>query len=188
MYATVLLGALLAGAAAAPPTRIGTPMRDASAEGGKFTVPVRPRTAANLAGPLALAAAHNKFGTHIPEDIRIAAENARASIEEKRATGSVNAVPQEYDQEYVSPVSLGTPAQSLPLDFDTGSSDLWVFSSSTPSSQARGHTLYSPSKSSTAKSISGSRWSISYGDGSSSSGTVYQDTVTIGGKRCHQVK
>jgi hypothetical protein len=39
--------------------------------------------------------------------------------------------------------------------------------------------VYKPSSS--AKQISGSTWSISYGDGSSSSGVVYTDKVSVGG-------
>jgi aspergillopepsin I len=54
-----------------------------------------------------------------------------------------------------------------------------VFSSQTPSSEAKGHSTYQPSSS--AKKMSGYSWSISYGDGSSASGDVYQDTVTVGG-------
>jgi hypothetical protein len=57
----------------------------------------------------------------------------------------------------------------------------WVFSSETPSSESAGHTVYNPSRSSTAQELTGATWNITYGDGSSSSGNVYTDTVTVGG-------
>ena len=40
----------------------------------------------------------------------------------------------------------------------------------------KGHTIYNPAKSSSAKEASGS-WNISYGDGSSALGNVYSETV-----------
>lgn len=58
----------------------------------------------------------------------------------------------------------------------------WVFSSQTPaSSVSSGKAIYKPSKSSTAKLVSGATWAITYGDGSSSSGDVYTDLVNVGG-------
>jgi aspergillopepsin I len=96
-------------------------------------------------------------------------------------SGEVAATPEQYDSEYLCPVAIGTPAQTLNLDFDTGSADLWVFSSSLSSTLKQGHSVYTASSSSSFKTLSGYSWSITYGDGSGASGTVGTDTVNVGG-------
>ena len=126
---------------------------------------------ANFTGPvpgaLQVARMHSKYNKNgVPAHIAAAAA---------AAAGSVSATPADnYDSEYLSPVKIGS--QTFQLDFDTGSSDLWVLGAGTAGS---GHTTYSPG--STSKKVSGETWDISYGDGSSASGDVYTDTVNIGG-------
>lgn len=134
-------------------------------------------------GPLALAKAYNKYNVPMPEDLIKAVERITGEVLAGRATGEVaaNPAPQGYDLEYIAEVDIGSPAQKLYFDFDTGSSDLWTFSENTPSAQVNGHPKYRPSQSSTAKKLSGYSWSINYADGSNSKGDVYTDKVTIGG-------
>ncbi|KAM0463393.1 hypothetical protein ACHAPV_001938 [Trichoderma viride] len=154
------------------------------AEGQQKTISVPVKYNANHAphGPTELFKAKRKFGAPISENLKNKVAEHKAAKLARRQTGSAPNHPSDSeDDEYITNVSIGTPAQVLPLDFDTGSSDLWVFSSETPSTSAKGHTIYTPSKSSTSKKVSGASWSITYGDNSSSSGDVYTDTVTIGG-------
>lgn len=94
-------------------------------------------------------------------------------------TGLVENTPTSSDTEYLSPVTIG--GQTLNLDFDTGSSDLWVFNTNLPSKEQNGQTLFDPDSSSTFATLEGSTFSISYGDGSTVAGTVGTDTVEIGG-------
>jgi len=98
--------------------------------------------------------------------------------------GEVKSGDVQNDAEYLSPVTIGTPGQTFQLDFDTGSADLWMFSTKLPTSirqaAGTGHVFYDSSKSSTFKS-STNTWKISYGDGSGASGSTGTDTVTVAG-------
>ncbi|KAK0651545.1 aspartic peptidase domain-containing protein [Cercophora newfieldiana] len=93
--------------------------------------------------------------------------------------GEVTAEDQQNDSMYLCEVSIGTPAQKLMLDFDTGSSDLWL--PGWLSGLGSGPNNFDPSKSSTFKPDGDKAWMITYGDGSSASGNVGTDVVTIGG-------
>ncbi|KAL0092324.1 secreted aspartyl protease [Phycomyces blakesleeanus] len=93
--------------------------------------------------------------------------------------GAVAMADYENDIEYYGNVKVGTPAQTLKLNFDTGSADLW-FASTLCSNCGSKHKKFNPKKSKTYKKDS-TKWSIGYGDGSSASGTMAYDTVNLGG-------
>ncbi|KAF2091885.1 acid protease [Saccharata proteae CBS 121410] len=101
-------------------------------------------------------------------------------------SGEVPAEDIQNDSEYLCPVDIGTPAQTLKLDFDTGSADLWCWSTELPASiqsegQKADHAIFDPSKSSTFKKLDSATWQIQYGDSSSASGDVGTDNLTLGG-------
>ncbi|KAJ2978563.1 hypothetical protein NUW58_g7457 [Xylaria curta] len=94
-------------------------------------------------------------------------------------TGIVVNVPEANDVEYLSPVNIG--GQVVNLDFDTGSSDLWVFNTELSAAATQGHAVYDPSSSATFKLIQNAQFQIQYGDGSGAQGIVGTDVVNIGG-------
>ncbi|KAL9087783.1 MAG: hypothetical protein Q9159_003466 [Coniocarpon cinnabarinum] len=120
-------------------------------------------------GANAYAKALGKFGAPVPDNVQAAAA--------AQATGSVPANPDDNDVQYTSPVRVGTNGNTLQLDFDTGSADLWVFSSETPRNLAAGHTTYNTAS---GTRLQGASWNISYGDGSGAAGDVYTDRVAVG--------
>lgn len=82
---------------------------------------------------------------------------------------------EDDDSEWAGTISIGTPPQTFLIDFDTGSSDLWI-----PSNACNGLTCvlkskYNPGQSSTSSKKTGT-FSIEYGDGSTVSGPIYTDT------------
>jgi aspergillopepsin I len=167
--ATLALFSALLGATSALPSP--------QPEAGRFTVNQTHNERFKRHGPAQVAKTYLKYGKPIPDELAAA---LGLTPNGKRSSGSVVTTPEEYDSEWLTPVQIGTPAQTLNLDFDSGSSDLWVFSTDTSSRYVNGQTQYAPAKSSTSAKLSSARWSISYGDGSSSSGIVYTDVVKIG--------
>ncbi|KAI4724583.1 aspartyl protease [Aureobasidium sp. EXF-10728] len=123
-----------------------------------------------LAPALSMLSTYAKFSATPPTQLKAAGAAIQA--------GTVQATPQNYDMSYLCPVSVG--GQTLNLNFDSGSADLWVYSTLQPSSQQSGHSIYDPSMSSTSQLLVGNTWSIKYGDGSTASGKVYADKVIVG--------
>ena len=85
--------------------------------------------------------------------------------------GGVPLTDQQNDLLWTGQIAIGTNNQKFTVDFDTGSSDLWIPSKSC--SSCGSHNKYDPSHS--GKKQSGS-FSIGYGDGSTASGKPYTDT------------
>ena len=136
-------------------------------------------------GPAALRKAYVKFGlddisflpnTNVATNIDDATNSSSGTGSE---SGQVTASPTQNDAEFLSPVSVG--GQTIVMDFDTGSSDMWVFNTQLDSQSQTGHTIFDPTKSSTFQTLNGATFNITYGDGSFSEGTVGLDTVNIGG-------
>ncbi|UJR20088.1 hypothetical protein I4U23_023220 [Adineta vaga] len=84
------------------------------------------------------------------------------------ASSSYESLINEVDTYFIGTIYIGTPAQHFLIDFDTGSSDLWVPSSKC-SSQCNQFNKYS-SSASTTYVANGKAFSITYGDGSSAKG------------------
>ena len=84
------------------------------------------------------------------------------------------------DEYWAGSITIGSNKQSFLIDFDTGSSDLWVPSINCTSSVCNGKHKYNATASTTSVHKSG-KFSILYGDGSSVSGPVYTDTVSVAG-------
>ncbi|KAI6247861.1 putative aspergillopepsin A-like aspartic endopeptidase [Erysiphe necator] len=130
-----------------------------------------PQTAGKAAGNFSQASTTN---TGLARQSGVAEKAPQSS-----GTGKVTATPLNGDVEYLSPISIG--GQMINMDFDSGSSDLWVFSTQLPAASIGNHTTYDSKKSQTFQPMPGATFKIAYGDGSGASGNVGTDTVDIGG-------
>ena len=121
---------------------------------------------------------------HIPN--RLAQMDADRRRMAKRDTE--NTLDVELDNEealYLMDASIGTPAQDVKLHIDTGSSDLWVNVADSQFCQENAATcqaagLYSANDSSTYEYVD-SQFTITYVDGTGSSGDYASDTFAFGG-------
>ena len=95
----------------------------------------------------------------------------------KRASTSVSLAQDTRKSLWQGTVSAGTPPIHFLVDFDTGSSEMFLPGSNC-TENCQGHNLYSPESSSTCRPLN-EPFALSFGDKSSVSGDVYEDTVTV---------
>ncbi|ROV94431.1 hypothetical protein VSDG_05919 [Cytospora chrysosperma] len=136
-------------------------------------------------GLMALLDAYAKYSIPLTHELKIAMKSQGLPSRRKRQTtgqtGTTSATPPGgYDYEFLCPVNIGTPPQTLTLNFDTGSSDLWVFSSDTNANSVGAQGLYDPKASTSSVLKQNYTFSIGYGDGNTASGIVYNDVVAVG--------
>ncbi|UNI13908.1 hypothetical protein JDV02_000603 [Purpureocillium takamizusanense] len=187
---TALLALALLAEGAVPGSRVDSSSHAREKRDGKtFSVAQIPnKNFQGLDVPTAFIKAHLRYGKSLPPQLMRAVKKNPALMTKFMAlspqvgeSGTVQATPAAtYDSEYVVPVGFGTPPQTINVNLDTGSADLWVFSSKTAKESVNRQTLYLPEDSSTAKLQQNYTWQIKYGDESGASGIVYKDRVQIG--------
>ncbi|KAL5527872.1 hypothetical protein ACEPAG_6673 [Sanghuangporus baumii] len=98
----------------------------------------------------------------------------------KRKTG-LDPLTDDLDGElWQGNINIGTPANTFSVDFDTGSSDLFVPSTACTDANCAGHKKFNTAASSTAVDQR-QTFSIEFADGSTVAGEVFHDTVSIAG-------
>lgn len=151
-------------------------------------LPVVRNPAYRLHGKKSYIYALNKYGITPTQPTPFSRNNAQSKLMIERPDGThglVAAEDQQNDSFYTCPVQIGTPAQTVNLDFDSGSADLWVWSkkldkTTQDAGEAQNIKIFDQTKSETFQNAHGYSWKITYGDGSGASGTVGVDTVKIG--------
>ncbi|GAA5860016.1 hypothetical protein JCM8547_003059 [Rhodosporidiobolus lusitaniae] len=105
--------------------------------------------------------------------------NPKSKISRKSKRGVLKLTTQDTAV-WTGTVTVGTPAQTLNIYFDSGSSDFTIASSSCPSSSCGTKNRYTVAKSTTAVKTS-TTVTTNFVDGTSSSGALVEDTVHIAG-------
>ncbi|KAK9363892.1 aspartic peptidase domain-containing protein [Lipomyces starkeyi] len=90
-----------------------------------------------------------------------------------------------YGVAYIATISLGSPAQTVKVQLDTGSSDLWVQASTNPFCAAKRTNCeesgtFNAAESSTFSQLQNDPFSISYVDTTAAEGIYATDTLEIG--------
>ncbi|KAH9923776.1 protease [Epithele typhae] len=100
------------------------------------------------------------------------------SPSEQQGTETLN---NEQNELWAGIVGVGTPQQNFNVDFDTGSADLWIPSANCTTTDCAQKAQYHPERSSTSQRHDNEFGRIRYQDGSTASGSIFTDTVTVAG-------
>lgn len=122
----------------------------------------------------------NNTGSAHPNDDGSLHKRVELQKLRKRKTGKDQLTDDLDGELWQGAISVGTPANTFTVDFDTGSSDLFLPGTACTSANCRGHKIYNTAASSTAVDQRRT-FSIEFGDGSTVSGEVFHDTVSIAG-------
>lgn len=111
-------------------------------------------------------------GAEIKPPLNIPSYNT-SRVQGKRQ--DVPLIDEQNNSEWAGYISIGTPPQTFLIDFDTGSSDLWV-----PNAACSSLVCIAKSKYNVALSLTGQMqpgtFTIEYADNSTVSGPIYTDT------------
>ncbi|KAF9123418.1 Type I transmembrane sorting receptor [Mortierella sp. 14UC] len=129
--------------------------------------------------------AHIKKLKHRYPHIKHGGNKPAAAAAAAAGVGTVPVLNVGGDVEYYGPVQIGNPPQTFNLNFDTGSADIWLPSSSCKTQACIAHTRYNAASSSTYRK-DGRLWEITYGDGSSANGILASEMVNVGGIQVRQ--
>ena len=104
------------------------------------------------------------------------ASSTGSHLAERNAAGPV-ALQDDSGNMWQGAIAIGTPPQAFTVDFDTGSSDLFVAGPAC-SLNCDGHKLYLAANSSTARELH-KDFQLGYADGSSVAGYQFTESVAI---------
>ncbi|KAF9148061.1 Type I transmembrane sorting receptor, partial [Linnemannia schmuckeri] len=105
----------------------------------------------------------------------------------KKGVGLVPVTNPAFDTEYYGPINIGTPGQTFNMNFDTGSADIWLASSTCSTAACKSHRRFNSSSSKTFRNDPAKRrFQIAYGDGSYAMGPIGTDMVNVGGVQIRQ--
>lgn len=171
----IIVAATLSAAAVASPVAKGLP------DAGGFTLQaenVRRGARPVKSGPLSVYMTHLRYGIDVPPALAAAVKGgSKLGRRQGEQQGTAPSPDSRNDTEWLTSIQIGTPPQTVQVQLDSGSADLWVFSAGL---EAGGHRVYDPSKSSTATNIPGITWKKKYAGGDSASGdAAYTDVVKV---------